>query len=80
MNLENIIAHNQNLTACLAKIQELNELTDIAKSNIVYWSNKDDLQDNIGHNHANIVRYDSMIPIQENQIKEIIKQLGEEIK
>ena len=65
----------ENIWKCCDKITELEGYISNAKKAIQMWNIETDLFDNIRHNESNIRRYESMIMFQENQIKELIKQL-----
>ena len=80
MKLKNIYQHSVNLTACFAKINELLEEKHVAMSNIEFWSSREDLHNNLENSFLKIPKIDGMILFQQEQIKQIIKQLTEEAK
>lgn len=77
MKLKDIYQHNQNLSACLNKIDELLDQKAIAMSKLEYWSNKEDLFQNSSDAITKICQIDGKILLQENQIEQIINQLNQ---
>ena len=65
----------ENIVKCCDKITELQGYISNAQKALQMWKLTLDYFDNIRHNESNIRRYESMIMFQENQIKELIKQL-----
>jgi hypothetical protein len=77
MKLKNIQQHNQNLSACLDKIDELLDQKAIAMSKLEYWSDKVDLFQNASQALTKLSQINAMIQLQQNQIKQIINQLNQ---
>lgn len=65
----------ENIVKCCDKITELQGYISNAQKAVHMWKLTLDYYDNVRHNESNIRRYESMIMFQENQIKELIKQL-----
>jgi hypothetical protein len=77
MKLKNIQQHNQNLSACLDKIDQLLDQKAIAMSKLEYWSDREDLFQNSSDAITKICQIDGKILLQENQIEQIINQLNQ---
>jgi hypothetical protein len=80
MSITEIYKLNEQLTDCLKSIQDLNEEKLIALSNIEYWSSHEDLFDNLGHAMELVPTIESLIALNEDKVKLIIKQLNLEIQ
>ena len=80
MRLEEIYKLNEQLTDCLKSINDLKEELAVAHNNIAYWISHEDLFDNLGHAMELVPTIESLIALNEDKVKLIIKQLNLEIQ
>jgi hypothetical protein len=76
MNLEEIYKLNEQLTYCLKSINDLKEELAVAHNNISYWVSHEDLFDNLDQAIKLVPTIESLIALNEDKVKLIIKQLN----
>jgi hypothetical protein len=80
MRLEEIYKLSWQLTDCLKSIHDLKEELAVAHSKIVYWVSHEDLFGNLDQAMELVPTIESLIILNQEKVKLIIKQLNEEIK
>jgi hypothetical protein len=79
MRLEEIYKLNEQLTDCLKSINDLKEELAVAHNNIAYWLSHVDLFANLDQAMELVPTIESLISLNMDKVKLIIKQLNNEI-
>jgi hypothetical protein len=76
MRLEEIYKLNEQLTDCLKSITEYKEELAVTHSKIAYWVSHEDLFGNLDQGMELVPTIESLIALNEDKVKLIIKQLN----